>query len=91
MVLVAESLTVGVDGRDGKGCRVQRVDAFPGRAARVCLFAEKPQLLADKAARRACNHRARLRGACFAVHHHGHVDIVKSAFINKLPLAGKKM
>ena len=43
MVLVAESLTVGVDGRDGKGCRVQRVDAFPGRAARVCLFAEKPQ------------------------------------------------
>ena len=89
MVLVAESLTVGVDGRDGKGCRVQRVDAFPGRAARVCLFAEKPQLLADKAARRACNHRARLRGVCFAVHHHGHVDIVKSAFRDELLLTAE--
>lgn len=72
-----------------KGCRVQRVDAFPGRAAACASLPRNRSSLPIKAARRACNHRARLRGVCFAVHHHGHVDIVKSAFRDELLLTAE--
>ena len=89
MVLVAEGLTVGMDGRDGEDAAFSALTPSQGAPPACASLPRNRSSLADKAARRACNHRARLRGVCFAVHHHGHVDIVKSAFRDELLLTAE--
>ena len=79
MVLVAEGLTVGVDGRDGKGCRVQRVDASQGAPPRVPLWPRNRSSLPIKPPAAPATTARGCGDVCFAVHHHGHVDIVKKA------------
>ena len=90
-VLLAESFPQGVDTHETQAGRVQSIDAFVGGVGRVSGLANILHgLTYEPVAGTADGHRL-LGHVGLGVHHHGHVDVVEVAFVNKLALAADIM
>ena len=80
MVFVTEGFPLGVNGHHGQHGGVESVDAFVRSAGGMGFASFVANELADEAvAGAAYLDKAASFAGCGEMHHHGHVNIVKSA------------
>ena len=90
-VLLAESFPQGVDAHETQAGRIQGIDAFVGGVGRVSGLADILHGLTYKPVAGTADGHRLLGHVGLGVHHHGHVDVVEVAFVNKLALAADIM